>query len=296
MFHTGNKLLELCHLHNESISEIMVYREVSHFECDKNAVIQRMMRHWEVMQQGIDKAMKEDLKSMGGLIGGEGKKLLARSQSNQAIPGSLVTKAMAYAMGLLEVNASMGIVVAAPTAGSCGILPGTLKALQEEYKWSHNQVVYGLFNAAAISCIIVNQATVSGAEGGCQAETGSAAAMTASAICELMGAEPETCLHAAAICLKNVMGLVCDPVAGLVESPCQMRNGIGAANALISAEMAMAGIKSLIPFDEVVVAMGQVGKSLPATLRETGKGGIANTPTGCRIRDSLLTNSEKPVP
>lgn len=135
----------------------------------------------------------------------------------------------------------------------------------------------------------MHNATVSGAEGGCQAETGSAAAMTASAVCELMGADPSVSLHAAAISLNNVMGQVCDPVGGLVEAPCQTRNGIGAANALISADMALAGITSLIPFDEVVAAMGEVGRSLPASLRETARGGIAATPTGCRLSHELKT-------
>jgi len=289
MFNQGDQLLTLCHDNQCAISDVMIRQESHTFDVSEEAVRQRMQHQWEVMQQGIYKAMTEELTSMGGLIGGEGRTLLSRCSEETALPGMLVTKAMAYAMGLLEVNASMGIVVAAPTAGSCGILPGTLKAMQEKYGWSDKQVVTGLFNAAAIGSIIVQQATVAGAEGGCQAETGSAAAMTASAICELMGASPETCLHAAAISLKNVMGQVCDPVAGLVESPCQKRNGIGAANAIISAEMALAGIKSLIPFDEVVIAMGKVGKSLPETLRETAKGGIATTPTGCRIKERILT-------
>ena len=289
MFYQGDQLIKLCHDQQCTISDAMIRQECHTFDMNEEVVLQRMQSQWEVMQQGIHKAMTEELTSMGGLIGGEGRKLLSRCREGNALPGTLVTKAMAYAMGLLEVNASMGIVVAAPTAGSCGILPGTLKAMQEEYGWTDEQVIAGLFNAAAIGSIIVQQATVAGAEGGCQAETGSAAAMTASAICQLMGASPETCLHAAAISLKNVMGQVCDPVAGLVESPCQKRNGIGAANAIISAEMALAGIKSLIPFDEVVVAMGKVGKSLPETLRETAKGGIAITPTGCRIKEKMIT-------
>lgn len=288
MFYQGDQLLKLCADAQCTISDVMIQQESHMFDIDEKDVLERMHKQWEVMQNGIHQAMTEDLTSMGGLIGGEGRKLLARSESGAALPGSLVTRAMAYAMGLLEVNASMGIVVAAPTAGSCGILPGTLKAMQEAYGWSDEQVVAGIFNAAAIGSIIVHQATVAGAEGGCQAETGSAAAMAASAICELMGADPETCLHAAAIALKNVMGQVCDPVAGLVESPCQKRNGIGAANAIISAEMALAGIKSIIPFDEVVVAMGEVGRSLPESLRETAKGGIATTPTGCRIKERVL--------
>ncbi|MDW7670680.1 MAG: L-serine ammonia-lyase, iron-sulfur-dependent, subunit alpha [Bacillota bacterium] len=288
MFYQGRQLLDICREQQCSISTAMIRQECLLFNVTEPDIRRRMHQQWMIMQQGIQKAMEQDLVSMGGLIGGEGRKLLSRCETGTSITGPVTVKAMAYAMGLLEVNASMGIIVAAPTAGSCGILPGTLKALQETYDWTDEQIVTALFNAAAISSIIVHQATVSGAEGGCQAETGSAAAMTASAVCELMHADPETCLHAAAISLKNVMGQVCDPVAGLVESPCQKRNGIGAANALISAEMALAGIKSLIPFDEVVTAMGEVGRSLPETLRETTRGGIAVTPTACRIRDQLL--------
>lgn len=287
MFYLGQQLLETCHQQNCSISHAMILQETALFSTSETAVRQRMQDQWQVMQQGIALALEKPRTSMGGLIGGEGIRLMQRVHNHTTLCGEVTGKAVAYAMGLLEVNASMGIVVAAPTGGSCGILPGTLKALQETYHWSDDQVVSGLLNAAAIGTIIFRNATVSGAEGGCQAETGSAAAMTASAICELMGASPETSLHAAAIALKNVMGQVCDPVAGLVESPCQKRNGLGAANALISAEMALAGITSIIPFDEVVTAMGEVGRSLPDTLRETARGGIAVTPTGCRLKKQL---------
>ncbi|SMP45774.1 L-serine ammonia-lyase, iron-sulfur-dependent, subunit alpha [Anoxynatronum buryatiense] len=287
MFYLGEQLLQTCSQRRCSISQVMIHQEADLFSTPEVAIRQRMHDQWQVMQQGIQLSLEKPRTSMGGLIGGEGIKLMHRVHNNTSLCGQVTGKAVAYAMGLLEVNASMGIVVAAPTGGSCGILPGTLKALQETFEWSDDQVVSGLFNAAAIGTIIFHNATVSGAEGGCQAETGSAAAMTASAICELMGATPETSLHAAAIALKNVMGQVCDPVAGLVESPCQKRNGLGAANALISAEMALAGITSIIPFDEVVAAMGEVGRSLPETLRETARGGIAVTPTACRLKKQL---------
>ena len=287
MFHTGIQLLALCRQEGTSISTSMIRQEARLFAADETAVRERMHHRWTIMKDGIRQAIEEERSSMGGLIGGECRKVLARVETGTSLCGPVTARAMAYAMGMLEVNASMGIVVAAPTGGSCGILPGTLRALQEHHGFTDDQMVDALFHAAAIGTLIVHNATVSGAEGGCQAETGSAAAMTASAICELMQAPPAVSLHAAAMALKNVMGQVCDPVAGLVESPCQKRNALGAANALISAEMALSGITSVIPFDEVVTAMGAVGKSLPASLRETAKGGIAVTPTACQIQQRL---------
>ncbi|RQD69487.1 MAG: L-serine ammonia-lyase, iron-sulfur-dependent, subunit alpha [Tindallia sp. MSAO_Bac2] len=287
MFGNGQELLAFCQKENISISDAMIRRECDLFETTADEVQQCMLRQWQVMESSVEDALSKNLTSMGGLIGGEAKKLMKRQKEGTSVCGDITAKAVAYSMGVLEVNASMGVIVAAPTAGSSGILPGTLKALQEKYHWNDSQMTDALFCASAIGLIISEKATVAGAEGGCQAETGSAAAMTAAAICELMGATPEISLHAAAICLKNVMGQVCDPIAGLVEAPCQKRNGIGAANALISAEMALAGIPSLIPFDEVVEAMGHVGRSLPESLRETALGGVAATPTGCAYKDKL---------
>lgn len=197
--------------------------------------------------------------------------------------GPLVSKAIGAAMGVMEVNTSMGLIVAAPTAGSCGILPGSILTTAEHYGWSDDQILEALFVAGAIGMLITRNATVSGAEGGCQAETGSAAAMAAAGIVAVLGGTPHQTLDAAATALKNVMGLVCDPIAGLVESPCQKRNALGTANALISAEITLAGIPSIIPFDEVVEAMYRVGRRMPMELRETALGGIANTPTGCAI-------------
>lgn len=293
MFGNGQELLLFCTEKNIPISQAMILRESSLFETPPETVKQRMLQQWRVMEASVSNALTQDLTSMGGLIGGEAKKLMKRQRSGESVCGDLTAKAVAYAMGVLEVNASMGVIVAAPTAGSSGILPGTLKALQEKYCWDDQEMTAALFCATAVGLIISEKATVAGAEGGCQAETGSAAAMTSAAICELMGASPEVSLHAAAICLKNVMGQVCDPIAGLVEAPCQKRNGIGAANALISAEMALAGIPSLIPFDEVVEAMGHVGRSLPESLRETALGGVAATPTGCLYKEKLKENIRK---
>lgn len=287
-FYSGKDLLNICEEHKYKISDLMIKSESLTFSKNEEDIIKEMNRSYEVMKKAIEKSLKEDLKSMGGLIGGEAKTLYSNIKNKKNICGSLVSKAMAYGMGVLEVNASMGLIVAAPTAGSCGIIPGVFRALQEEYNLDDEIMVKGLFNAGAIGMIISRNATVSGAEGGCQAETGSAAAMAASAVCEIMGGSPKQCLDAAAISIKNIMGLICDPIAGLVEAPCQKRNAIGVANAFISAEMALAGIDSLIPFDEVVSAMYKVGKSMPMELRETALGGVAASETGCNLCSKIF--------
>ena len=196
---------------------------------------------------------------------------------------SMLSKAIAYSMSVLEVNASMGLIVAAPTAGSAGVVPGVLLALADEHNIDDEALCNGLVNASAIGYLLMRNASVSGAEAGCQAEVGAASAMAASAIVELMGGTPEMCLDAACFALSNLLGLVCDPIAGLVESPCQSRNAIGVANAITSAELVLSGVKHHIPFDEMAQAMLRVGKSLPFELRETAMGGCAGTPTGCSL-------------
>ena len=190
-------------------------------------------------------------------------------------------KAITYAMATLETNASMGLIVASPTAGSAGIVPGLLLALQEVYNYSDKYIQKALFNAGAIGYLAMRNATVAGAVGGCQAETGVAAAMAASAATELLGGTPLQCTHAASTVLMNMLGLVCDPVGGLVEYPCQNRNAAGVANALVASEMALAGITQLIPLDEMITIMYTVGKKLPAELRETALGGCATAPSAC---------------
>ena len=197
------------------------------------------------------------------------------------VGGDVLQKAMTYAMAVLEVNASMGLIVAAPTAGSAGVVPGMMLALQECYRISDQRIVDALFNAGAVGYLAMRNATVAGAVGGCQAEVGIASAMAASAAVELMGGDPQQCLDAASTVLMNMLGLVCDPVGGLVEYPCQNRNAAGVANALIAAELSLSGIRQLIPFDQMLDAMYAVGKRLPAELRETALGGCAATPAAC---------------
>ena len=235
----------------------------------------------EIMRNSAFQPLKNPVRSMGGLIGGEAKKLHRHAAKGKAICGDVLLRAITYAVAVLEVNASMGLIVAAPTAGSAGVVPGLLLALQDCYKISDDRLVDALFNAGAVGYLAMRNATVAGAVGGCQAEIGVAAAMAASATVELMGGTPEQCLDAASTVLMNMLGLVCDPVGGLVEYPCQNRNASGAANALLAAEFSLSGISQLIPFDEMLDTMYAVGRRIPLELRETALGGCAVTPSAC---------------
>lgn len=219
-FTSGAELLEKCKELNMTIHELCVEREAELTGISKEEVRDKMRVSLNIMKEAVEKAVQEDIKSMGGLIGGEAKKLTNfRNSSAKTVCGDLMNKAMAAAMGTMEVNASMGLIVAAPTAGSCGILPGAIVTIGKEYGIDDETMIDALFTASAIGAIITRNATVSGAEGGCQAETGAAAAMASAGVVEMMGGSPEQAVHAASHCLQNVMGLVCDPIAGLVEVP-----------------------------------------------------------------------------
>jgi L-serine dehydratase len=287
-FNSGEELVGLCKNYDKKIWEIMILREVENSDKTKEEIFNLMKENLYVMKKAVEKGLTQDIKSVSGLVGGDAKLLRRRYEDKKTVSGSRMLKAVASAMAVLEVNASMGQVVAAPTAGSCGILPGVLITIGEELSVNEEKLVNGLFTASAIGLIIAQNATVSGAEGGCQAETGTASAMAAAAVVEILGGSPESALHASAMTIKNILGLVCDPIAGLVECPCVKRNAIGTANALISVDMALAGIESIIPFDEVVNAMYRVGKSLPIALKETALGGLAATPTGKRIMNEIF--------
>lgn len=282
-FNTGEELLSLCKKHNLAISDIMIEREIANTSFSKDEIIQRMKKSLEIMKKSIKAPLEQDLKTMGGLIGGEAKKLKKHFEEGKSICGNVFSKAITYAVGVLETNTSMGVIVAAPTAGASGIVPGALLAIQEEFNLSDEIVLKGLFNASAIGYLLMKNASVSGAEAGCQAEVGSACSMAASAIVEMLGGTCEQSLYASSTALQNLLGLVCDPVLGLVEVPCQARNAMGATNALVCAEMALSGIKNIIPFDEMALAMYSVGRGLPFELRETALGGCAKTPTACSI-------------
>ena len=280
-FKNAKELLTLCQDHQLPISEIMRQREIIVSETTDESVNSRMARVLEIMKDAAFSPVKTPVKSMGGLIGGEAQKLSRHLASGKGICGNVLEKAITYAMATLETNASMGLIVASPTAGSAGIVPGLLLALQEVYDFSDDDIQKALFNAGAIGYLAMRNATVAGAVGGCQAETGVAAAMAASAATELMGGTPLQCTYAASTVLMNMLGLVCDPVGGLVEYPCQNRNASGVAIALVAAEMSLAGITQLIPLDEMITIMFTVGKKLPAELRETALGGCATAPSAC---------------
>ena len=280
-FKNAKELLALCQEKNLPISEVMRQREILLGETSAKIVDQRMDRVLEIMKDAAFSPIKNPVKSMGGLIGGESRKLYEFQFQGKSLCGNVLSRSITYAMATLETNASMGLIVASPTAGSAGIVPGLMLALQEVYGFSDEKIRQALFNAGAIGYLAMRNATVAGAVGGCQAEVGIASAMAASAAVELLGGTPLQCTYAASTVLMNMLGLVCDPVGGLVEYPCQNRNAAGVSNALIAAEMALAGITQFIPLDEMIDTMYTVGKKLPAELRETALGGCAATPSAC---------------
>lgn len=280
-FKNAKELLALCQEKKLPISEVMRQREILLGETTAEIVDQRMDRVLEIMKDAAFSPIKDPVISMGGLIGGEARKLCEFHDLGKSLCGNVLGKGITYAMATLETNVSMGLIVASPTAGSAGIVPGMMLALQEVYGFSDKKIRQALFNAGAIGYLAMRNATVAGAVGGCQAEVGIASAMAASAAVELLGGTPLQCTYAASTVLMNMLGLVCDPVGGLVEYPCQNRNAAGVSNALIAAEMSLAGIPQFIPLDEMIDAMYTVGKKLPAELRETALGGCAATPSAC---------------
>lgn len=280
-FKNAKELLALCQKKKLPISEVMRQREILLGETTAEIVDQRMDRVLEIMKDAAFSPIKDPVISMGGLIGGEARKLCEFHDLGKSLCGNVLGKGITYAMATLETNASMGLIVASPTAGSAGIVPGMMLALQEVYGFSDKKIRQALFNAGAIGYLAMRNATVAGAVGGCQAEVGIASAMAASAAVELLGGTPLQCTYAASTVLMNMLGLVCDPVGGLVEYTCQNRNAAGVSNALIAAEMSLAGIPQFIPLDEMIDAMYTVGKKLPAELRETALGGCAATPSAC---------------
>ena len=280
-FKNAKELLALCQEKKLPISEVMRQREILLGETTAEIVDQRMDRVLEIMKDAAFSPIKDPVISMGGLIGGEARRLCEFHDLGKSLCGNVLGKGITYAMATLETNASMGLIVASPTAGSAGIVPGMMLALQEVYGFSDEKIRQALFNAGAIGYLAMRNATVAGAVGGCQAEVGIASAMAASAAVELLGGTPLQCTYAASTVLMNMLGLVCDPVGGLVEYPCQNRNAAGVSNALIAAEMSLAGITQFIPLDEMIDTMYAVGKKLPAELRETALGGCAATPSAC---------------
>lgn len=270
-----------------TISEVVLADQAEQLCISPDTLFERMDARLSVMEDSVKAGMNPALRSTSGLTGGDASRMWDHAASG-GICGGFTNRAMARALAVSENNAAMGKIVAAPTAGSCGILPGAVVSMLDEGRCSREAAVMALFTAGAFGMVIAQNASIAGAEGGCQAECGSAAAMAAAALVELMGGTPQQCAHACAMAIKNQLGLVCDPVAGLVEIPCIKRNVSGVAIAFSSAEMALAGIESKIPADECIGAMREVGCSIPSALRETAKGGLAATPTGERLREQVF--------
>lgn len=284
----GYELVEICKEKNIPISEYAIRMEMENTNLSREEVIEKMKRNLKAMKESSNEGREKEVYSVTGLIGGDAYRLQKYLESGKSLTGDVMIQAMSMALSCSEVNAAMGRIVACPTAGSCGIVPSVILTAAEKLQKSDDDIINALFTAAGIGTIIGMNATLAGAEGGCQAECGSGSAMAAGAVVEMMGGTPEMALDAGAIVFKNILGLVCDPVAGLVEIPCAKRNASGAVSALCAADMVMAGVKSKIPFDDTVSAMYKVGKSLPAALRETGLGGVAVTDTGLKLRKEVF--------
>lgn len=285
---SGEELAKICRENSITLSEYAILREMEDKDITREEVVSKMRDILDTMKNSAREAREREVYSISGLIGGDAYKMQNYLNSGKSLTGDTMVLAMAMALSSSEVNASMGKIVACPTAGSCGILPAALLSAGERLNKSDDELIQGLFASAAIGMIIGRNATFSGAEGGCQAECGSASAMAAAAIVELMGGTPEMALHAGAIIFKNILGLVCDPVAGLVEIPCAKRNASGVISALCTADMVMAGVESRIPFDDALAAMYKVGREMPASLRETALGGVAITKTGLELKKKVF--------
>lgn len=287
-YYSIHELLESAKKEGLPLSSLVLAQQAEQLELTEEEVYSKMRENYLVMHASIEPGCDPNLRSTSGLTGGDAYKMKRAVEEKKNLTGSLMGGALYRALAVSELNASMGRIVAAPTAGSCGIVPAAILTMEEAYHLSEKECVMSLFTASAVGMVIANNASLAGAEGGCQAECGSAAAMAAAAVVELAGGTPDMIDSAVAITLKNILGLVCDPVAGLVEIPCIKRNASGVAGAFVGAELALAGIKSAIPADEVIVTMKKVGNAMPATLRETAEGGLAATPTGRKLFEQVF--------
>ncbi|NMC05904.1 MAG: L-serine ammonia-lyase, iron-sulfur-dependent, subunit alpha [Candidatus Lokiarchaeota archaeon] len=287
MFDTIAQLLDVARRQQKPLHEVILDDEVEYMGTPKEAVLARMQRSLDVMKLSLQRGLETD----PVLPIKEAMHMAVKMATQPVFIGKDMKEAARWAMEIAEHNSGMGLIVAAPTAGSSGVLPATLFKAREQLGKDESDLLDALFVAAAVGAIIGNRATLSGSEAGCQAEVGVASAMAAAGIVHMAGGTATQVGHAIAITLTNIMGLICDPIAGLVISPCIQRNAMGTMNAFLGAEMALSGVESLIPADEVVDAMMKTGKKLPAELKETGLGGIADTPTGRRIKEDMLKKS-----
>lgn len=289
-FTTAKQLKALCDTEDISISEVSLRYEMEVGDMSETAVINRMNSVLAAMSKAIQDGKGSLMKSETGMVGGDSytmNEYLKVNGSGDMIMSDVALRSMVWSMATNESNACSHCIVACPTAGSAGIVPASLFGTRERFSLTDEQTMRGLMNTAAIGLIIEENAMMSGAEGGCQSEDGSAAAMAASGITEMRGGSVEQCLHAAALSLKNVLGLVCDPVGGLVEVPCIKRTTFMVMNAFTASDLAIAGVTSKVPFDEVVDALRRVGEAMPRELRETAQGGLATTETGLRVKEEM---------
>lgn len=296
MFDSIRETIDYAVENNMSFADIMVKEEMELSGKSRDEVRAQMKQNLDVMRDAVIKGTTGDgVESVTGYTGHDAAKLRDYNETHHALSGYEMIDAVKGAIATNEVNAAMGIICATPTAGSSGTIPGALFKLEKTHDLTEEQMIDFLFTSALFGRVVANNASVAGATGGCQAEVGSASAMAAAAAVAIFGGSPEASGHAMALAISNLLGLVCDPVAGLVEIPCVMRNAIGSGNALISADLALAGIESRIPVDEVIEAMDKVGRNLPASLRETGLGGLAGTPTGEAIKRKIFGTAEDMV-
>lgn len=287
LFSNVKELVALAESQNKPISEIMIEQEVLLTKRSREEIIAQMDNNLTVMEKAVERGL-EGVHSASGLTGGDAVLIQNYMATGKSLCGDVVMDAVSKAVATNEVNAAMGTICATPTAGAAGIVPGTLFAVKNKLNPTREQMINYLFTSGAFGFVVANNASISGAAGGCQAETGSAGSMAAAAIVEMAGGTPQQSAEAFSIVMKNMLGLVCDPVAGLVEVPCVKRNAMGAAKALVGADMALAGVVSRIPTDEVIEAMHKIGKSMPSALRETAKGGLAATPTGKALEAKIF--------
>ena len=284
-FNTMAELIRMAEEKSLPVHDIVLAREMHTSQRSRDVLWQEMQRNWQVMQESVQRGIANEEHSVSGLTGGDAKRLYAARE--QSYTGTAVMAAAAYAVGIAEVNAVMGRIVACPTAGSCGIVPAALFAAAQHNGNTEDEIVGALFTAAGIGMVIEQNASIAGAAGGCQAECGSAAGMAAGALAELAGGTPQQVGQAVALAIKNLLGLVCDPVAGLVEVPCVKRNGFAAVHAMLAADMALAGVASFIPVDEVIEAMDRIGRAIPKSLRETSEAGLAVTKTDKAVEKKI---------
>ncbi len=289
MFTNVAELVEIATTEKIKIAEVMIRQEMNERARSRESVFAQMEQSLTVMEKAVEQGI-QGVRSHSGLTGGDAVLIQNYIKKGKTLSGHLILDAVSKAVATNEVNAAMGTICATPTAGSAGVVPGTLFSVRDTLNPTREEMVEFLFTAGAFGFVVANNASISGAAGGCQAEVGSAAAMAAAAIVEMAGGTPAECAEAFAISLKNMLGLVCDPVAGLVEVPCVKRNAMGAANAMVAADMALAGVTSRIPCDEVIDAMYQIGETMPVALKETAMGGLARTKTGIEIQERIFGN------